>query len=283
VALRGHAIECRINAEDASRRFAPTPGRIVRYQEPSGPGVRVDSGVGEGDEISPAYDPLVAKLIVWDADRAQATKRMLRALDEYEIGGLTTLLPFHKALLASDQWARGETCRDLLEDATWLKALGRRAKEDAATAGAMKAEGSAEETTRVAHSYTVEVSGRRFEVSVIGPPARPSGGNGAGPTGSGDATTEPRKAPRRSPRPSAGSGGPDTLSSPLQGNLWKVLVKQGDTVEEGQLLCIIEAMKMENEITAHKAGLIVELPIHEGAAIAAGDPIATISSAVDAE
>ncbi len=104
IELRGHAIECRINAEDASKNFAPAPGKIGRYLEPSGPGVRVDSGVEEGGEVSPMYDPMVAKLIVWDADREQATQRMLRALGEYEIEGLKTLIPFHKALLATEEW-----------------------------------------------------------------------------------------------------------------------------------------------------------------------------------
>src|SRR5271155_4537971 len=123
IELRGHAIECRINAEDASKNFAPAPGRIGVYREPSGPGVRVDSGVEEGGEVSPMYDPMVAKLIVWDADREQATRLMLPALGEFEIEGLKTLIPLHQALLATDQWARGETCRDLLEDKQWLKTL----------------------------------------------------------------------------------------------------------------------------------------------------------------
>src|SRR3954451_6692059 len=123
VVLRGHAIECRINAEDASKNFAPAPGSIGGYREPAGPGVRVDSGVGPGSEITPMYDPMVSKLIVWDVDREQATRRMLRALAEYEIEGLKTLIPFHRALLATEQWARGETCRDLVEDAGWLKQL----------------------------------------------------------------------------------------------------------------------------------------------------------------
>src|SRR4051794_40166024 len=152
VVLRGHAIECRINAEDASKRFAPAPGRIGRYREPAGPGVRVDSGVGPGSEITPMYDPMVAKLIVWDADREQATKRMLRALAEYEIEGLKTLLPFHTALLQTEQWARGETCRDLVEDREWLKAL-------AFPAPQMGADG--DEAAAVERDYTVEVSGRR--------------------------------------------------------------------------------------------------------------------------
>jgi acetyl-CoA/propionyl-CoA carboxylase biotin carboxyl carrier protein len=125
VVLRGHAIECRINAEDASKNFAPAPGAITSYIEPSGPGVRVDSGCLAGSEISPMYDPMVAKLIVWDADREQATKRMLRALSEYEIGGLKTLMPFHKAIMATEQWANAETCRDLIEDKKWLKSPSR--------------------------------------------------------------------------------------------------------------------------------------------------------------
>src|SRR5512133_1742671 len=121
VELRGHAIECRINAEAAHKNYAPAPGRITSYREPAGPGVRVDSGVEAGSEVTPMYDPMVAKLVVWDVDREHATRRMLRALDEYEVGGLTTLIPFHKAILATDQWARGETCRELMEDKEWLK------------------------------------------------------------------------------------------------------------------------------------------------------------------
>ena len=264
IALRGHAIECRINAEDASKNFAPAPGKIGAYSEPKGPGVRVDSGVGAGGEVSPMYDPMVAKLIVWDADREQATRRMLRALAEYEIEGLKTLIPFHEALLKTEQWAKGDTCRELLEDKAWLKTL-------AFEKPAPKSEDE-DEPEKVEQSYTVEVSGQRFDVKVVGAPF--GGGaplNGSAPTG--------QAAPKRSARAkSAGAGGPDTLESPLQGNMWKVLVKQGDVVAEGQLLCIIEAMKMENEITAHKAGTISELPISEGAPIAAGAPIATIKS-----
>src|ERR671925_927827 len=116
----GHAIECRINAEDAAKNFAPTPGTITSYFEPAGPGVRVDSGVLAGSEITPHYDPMVAKLIVWDADREKATRRMARALDEFQIEGVRTLIPFHRAIMASEQWANGETCRDLIEDRVWL-------------------------------------------------------------------------------------------------------------------------------------------------------------------
>jgi acetyl-CoA/propionyl-CoA carboxylase, biotin carboxylase, biotin carboxyl carrier protein len=274
IVLRGHAIECRINAEDAAKNFAPAPGRIGAYAEPTGPGVRVDSGVGAGGVVSPMYDPMVAKLIVWDSDREQATRRMLRALGEYEIEGLKTLIPFHQALLDTEQWAKGETCRDLLEDRKWLKTLAFPAPEDTASQGA---EGDRQE--QIEQAYTVEVSGRRFDVKVLGPPFA----GAVASNGTGGAGGSPRPSRRSASGKSSSAGGPDTLPSPLQGNMWKVLVKQGDTVEEGQLLCIIEAMKMENEITAHKAGTIETLSIKEGEPIQAGAPIATIKSSPAAE
>jgi acetyl-CoA/propionyl-CoA carboxylase biotin carboxyl carrier protein len=266
VVLRGHAIECRINAEDAAAKFAPAPGRIGSYVEPSGPGVRVDSGVLAGSEIAPMYDPMVAKLIVWDADREQATRRMLRALGEFEIEGLKTLIPFHQALLQTEQWARGETCRDLLEDRGWLKAL--------AFEKAPAREDDDEET--VEQTYTVEVSGRRFDVRVIGPP--PATGapaaNGAAP-----AAPKPQRAARQNGGARSSSGSSDTLASPMQGSIWKVPVEAGQQVAEGDVVTVIEAMKMENEITAHKAGVIAELPIREGDSVAHGDTLAVIRDA----
>ncbi len=268
--LRGHAIECRINAEDASKNFAPAPGTIGGYREPAGPGVRVDSGVGPGSEITPMYDPMVAKLVVWDVDRAAATARMLRALGEYEIEGVKTLLPFHQAILATEQWANAETCRDLIEDREWLKSLAFQPAEPG------QAEG---EEPKVEQSYMVEVSGKRFDVKVIGPPAA-GAMNGAGPAlAPGAGAGAARKPPRRERAAGGGGGGGgDTLTSPLQGTVLKVAVEQGAAVEEGALIAVIEAMKMENEITAHKAGTVAELPIAVGASVASGDTLAVISS-----
>ena len=264
VELRGHAIECRVNAEDASKNFAPAPGRIETYKEPAGPGVRVDSGCETGSEISPMYDPMIAKLIVWDVDRESATRRMVRALHEYEIGGLKTLMPFHIAILQTAQWANAETCRDLIEDRQWLKTL--------AFAPPAPAE-SEDEAEQVEHAYTVEVSGKRFDVKVIGPPFAgvAAGGNGA-------ATAAGARKPRRERSGAGGGGGGDTLASPLQGTVFKVAVEAGAAVEEGALICVIEAMKMENEITAHKAGTVKELPISVGASVASGDTLAVIAS-----
>src|ERR1700760_2114607 len=227
VQLRGHAIECRINAEDASKNFSPAPGKIGRYREPAGPGVRVDSGVAENGEVSPMYEPMVAKLIVWGADREQPTRRMLRALDEYEIEGLKTLIPFHKALLQTDDWRRGSTCKELLEDKKWLKTL-------AFEKPPPPVEGAEDEPEKVEQTYSVEVSGKRFDVRVVGPPF--AGGAVAQSNGAAPGAKAPKRSARKS---SSGGGGADVLPSPLQGNMWKVLVKQGDAVEGGQLFCII--------------------------------------------
>src|SRR3954447_15135788 len=159
--MRGWSIECRINAEAAHKNYAPAPGPIGdSYREPSGPGVRVDSGVEGGSEVTPMYDPMVAKLVVWDVDREKATRRMLRALSEYDSGGLTTLIPFHEAILATEQWARGETCRDLMEDKEWLKTT--------APADPKPLEPVEDAGEIVARDYKVEVSGKLFDVKVIG-------------------------------------------------------------------------------------------------------------------
>ena len=261
VELRGHAIEARINAEAAHKKFAPAPGAITSYREPGGPGVRVDSGVVAGSEVTPMYDPMVAKLIVWDADRELATARMLRALGEYEIGGLTTLIPFHRALLATEQWARGETCRDLVESRDWLKST--------APEAAPAPSGDEDEKPGLTErDYKVEVSGKLFDVKVIGEAL-----DGGGATSGGA-----RRPPRRERKGGAGAGGgsSESLASPLQGTVLKVAVEQGAEVAEGDLICVIEAMKMENEITAHRGGKVEELGISEGASLSAGDVICVI-------
>jgi len=262
VKLNGWSIECRINAEAAHKKFAPAPGPIGdSYREPSGPGVRVDSGVEAGSEVTPMYDPMVAKLIVWDVDREKATRRMLRALGEYDSGGLTTLIPFHEAILATEQWAKGETCRDLMEDREWLKST--------APADTTPPEPSGEGGEVVSRDYKVEVSGKLFDVKVIG--EAPAGGVGAPAAGGG------KKPPKRERK---GGGGPsassEALPSPLQGTVLKVAVEQGAEVNEGDLICVIEAMKMENEITAHRSGKVTSLNVSEGGAVSSGDVLCII-------
>ena len=264
VELRGHSIECRINAEVAARNFAPAPGSITSYREPGGPGVRVDSGVRAGSEVTPVYDPMIAKLIVWDLDRERATSRMRRALREYEVGGLTTLIGFHQAILGTEQWERGETCRDLLADSAWLEALG-----EAPEAGAPPADGDEPSPAgqRDEREYSIEVDGRLIEVKVIGAQPAPSGA-GAGL----------RRPPRREGGGAGGEGANESeaLISPIQGTILKVAVKEGAEVAENELICIVEAMKMENEITAHRAGTVTTLNVSEGGTIATGETIAII-------
>jgi len=263
---RGHAIECRINAEAAHKNFAPAPGRIAAYREPAGPGVRVDSGVEAGSEVTPMYDPMVAKLIVWDVDREHATRRMLRALDEYEIEGITTLIPFHKAFLATDQWRKAETGRDLIGDRDWLKSL---APEEQAGA----APTAAEDGEMVSRDYKVEVGGKLFDVKVIGDAAAVPAAASAG--GGGPALRKPPRRERTSGGGGAAASGND-LVSPLQGNVFKVRVEEGQEVKTGDVLIVIEAMKMENEITAHKDGKVAKLAVKEGAAVNSGDLLAAI-------
>jgi acetyl-CoA/propionyl-CoA carboxylase biotin carboxyl carrier protein len=254
--FRGHAIECRINAEDPSSGFLPTPGMLTHYREPAGPGVRVDSGVVEGSEISGLYDPLVAKLCVWDPDRERARARMLRALDEFEIEGVKTLVGFHKALLRLECFIAGETCHGVVES----EELAQEAEElsHETTMIQRSADGHFRE-----HTLEVEVDDRRFEVKVLRP--------------------EPpfaELARRRRERTGGGAGqgaALDAVVSPMQGTVLAVEVAEGDEVRAGQVICIVEAMKMENEITAHREGLVTGLSVSAGEAVKTGQVICVVS------
>ena len=253
IELRGHAIECRINAEDVSRGFLPAPGLVTAYREPAGPGVRVDSGVGAGNEVSGVYDPMIAKLIVHGADREHARRRMLRALEEFLIEGPTTLIGFHRALLSHECFIRGETCHGLVES----DELAARA---AALDGGRAFGGPVSAGRTVERVRTVEVDGRRFEVRLVDPEPPWAG-----------------LARRRHARVhSAGAGGHDVIVSPMQGTVLAVPVANGDEVEAGQVICIVEAMKMENEVHAHRAGKVTELSVEPGQAIAHGQVICVL-------
>ena len=257
VELRGHAIECRINAEDVSHGFLPSPGLVTAYREPSGPGVRVDSGVAAGYEVSGAYDPMIAKLIVHGVDREHARRRMLRALEEFVIEGPTTLLGFHKALLAHDCFVGGETCHGLVESAELAAEAatldGGSAPRNGLLRGAVRS---------VARSRAVEVDGRRFDVRVLEP-------------------EQPwRELARRRAERGRGGGhaGSDAIVSPMQGTVLSVAVAEGDQVEAGSVICIVEAMKMENEVRAAHAGTVGELTVAAGAPVATGQVICVVSA-----
>jgi len=256
VVLRGHAIECRINAEDPSNGFLPSPGRITSYREPSGPGVRVDSGVGVGSEISGLYDPMIAKLIVHDTDRESARRRMLRALGEFEIGGVKSLLGFHQALLGHPCFIAGETCHGLVES----ELLAERANQFShpTTSLGSSPDGSLAERTTIA-----EVDGRRVEVKVLvpEPPYRDLA----------------RRRRERAAFDAAGSGS-GIVGSPMQGTVLEVKVAEGDTVAVGQVVCIVEAMKMENEVTSPWGGTVTEVAVSAGVPVTTGQPICVIAA-----
>jgi acetyl-CoA/propionyl-CoA/long-chain acyl-CoA carboxylase, biotin carboxylase, biotin carboxyl carrier protein len=261
VELRGHAIECRINAEDVARGFLPAPGRITAYTEPAGPGVRVDSGVRTGDEISELYDPMIAKLIVHDADREHARRRMLRALGEFEIDGVPTLLGFHRALLEHPCFTAGATCHGVVES----EELARRAQEleeesRPAAPGTTVAAADGARPGSAGTEIAVEIDGRRHVVRVAAP--------------------EPpwaELARRRRTRSTAvGGGGAEAVVSPMQGTVLKVEVADGDAIDTGQVICVVEAMKMENEISAHRAGVVRGLAVAPGQAVASGQLICVV-------
>jgi acetyl-CoA/propionyl-CoA carboxylase, biotin carboxylase, biotin carboxyl carrier protein len=252
VQLRGHAIECRINAEDVANGFLPAPGRITAYREPSGPGIRVDSGVVAGSEISGFYDPMIAKLIVHGVDREHARLRMLRALDEFELAGTPTLLGFHRALLSHPCFIAGETCHGIVESEAIAVRAGELTRE---APQARSANG------RILPRVTaVEVGGRRYDVTVLAP--------------------EPpwaELARRRRERVAHGPGaGSEAVVTPMQGTVLKVEVAEGDEIEAGKVVCVVEAMKMENEIVAHRSGTVSGLSVVAGDAVSSGQVICLV-------
>jgi acetyl-CoA/propionyl-CoA carboxylase, biotin carboxylase, biotin carboxyl carrier protein len=259
VRLNGHALECRINAEDPSNGFLPSPGRIVGYREPAGPGVRVDSGVDAGREVVGLYDPLIAKLCVHGVDREHARRRMLRALGEYRIAGVTTLLGFHRALLDQPCFADGGTCHGVVESEELAKRAEELSHETTSVAGTSDGAGTVRE-----RSVHAELDGRRYELKLLLP--------------------EPPHAElarRRSERSRAGGrhgAAKDAVVSPMQGTVLAVEVVDGDEVEPGQVLCVVEAMKMENEITAHRAGRVADLSVEAGQSVKTGQVICIVES-----
>ncbi len=251
IALKGAAIECRVNAEDPARKFMPAPGRIGNYREPAGPGVRVDSGAEPNALIPQAYDPLVAKLIAYGADREEARRRLLRALAEYRVEGIKTTIPFHRLMLADERFVSGHYHTGTVENEMDLDSLAQETAPDPKV-------GEPEVAMR---QVSVEVNGRRFEVTLrenLETSVR---------------ATKP-KPPERAASFRGGAG--EELSAPMQGTIVKVLVEQGQEVSAGEPVCVLEAMKMENSILAHATGVVQEIKVSEGQSVEAGAPLAVI-------
>ncbi|HSI26788.1 MAG TPA: biotin carboxylase N-terminal domain-containing protein [Aeromicrobium sp.] len=256
--IKGHSIEFRINAEDGGRNFLPAPGTLTKWEPPSGPGVRVDSGYVEGETIPGSFDSLVAKLIVTGSSRVQALERSRRALDEFVVDGMPTVIPFHRSVVDDPAYTADGGSFDVYT--TWIETDYNNQLEPFAGGAAEVAEPGERE------KVTVEVGGKRVEVVL------PAG------LGAGAATAAgPKKPKRKTGGGAASAASGDSLTSPMQGTVVKIAVDDGQEVAEGDLVVVIEAMKMEQPINAHKAGTISNLSATVGETITAGAVVANIN------
>jgi acetyl-CoA/propionyl-CoA carboxylase biotin carboxyl carrier protein len=248
----GHAIEFRVNAEDPGRGFLPQAGTVTGWEPPAGPGVRVDSGVTAGSPVPELFDSMLAKLVVKGADRAEALRRAARALAEFRVAGVPTVLPFHRLAVAHPDFAPADG-QPFAVHTRWIETdladlLPRLAESTVDDAGVSGAE---------PERFTVEVDGRRLEVAL------PGGHSTAG-------AAQPRRLRATAPAPAPPAADGTTLTSPLQGTVVKVAVAQGQPVAEGDLVVVLEAMKMEQPVFAHRAGVVTDLAVRVGAVVAAG-------------
>jgi acetyl-CoA/propionyl-CoA carboxylase biotin carboxyl carrier protein len=253
VAFRGHAIEVRVNAEDAANGFVPSPGAVTVYEEPGGPGVRVDSALHGPGVVPESYDPLFAKLIVRGADRRDALRRLRRAILEFRIEGVATTLPFFEAILRDELFVKGSyTTAFVAERLGKLKMEAHPVRD-----------GGGEPPTKESREVEVEVNGKLFRVKVY-----------ADETGQ-----EGTKAPvrgRRRERVRRATVAEDTVAAPMQGTILKVFVEEGQRVAVGDPVCLLEAMKMESEIRAKKDGVVSEVLVEAGRTVRSGDPLVVL-------
>ncbi|MBT2480367.1 biotin carboxylase N-terminal domain-containing protein [Streptomyces sp. ISL-94] len=259
--LRGHSIEFRINGEDPGRGFLPAPGTVTKFAPPSGPGVRLDAGVESGSVIGPAWDSLLAKLIVTGATREQALQRAARALAEFEVEGMATAIPFHRAVVGDPAFAPTDGTPFTIFT-RWIET---EFVNEIPAFVAPAAEDTEDEPGR--ETVVVEVGGKRLEVSL------PSS---LGMTLARTAAAGGAKPKRRAAKKSGPAASGDTLASPMQGTIVKVAVEEGQRVEEGELVVVLEAMKMEQPLNAHRSGTIVGLTAEVGASLTSGAAICEI-------
>jgi acetyl-CoA/propionyl-CoA carboxylase biotin carboxyl carrier protein len=264
IRARGHAIEVRVNAEDPAQNFRPAPGTLTGYREPSGFGVRVDAAATAGGTISPDYDSMIAKLIVWAPTRDQARARLRRAIDDYHIAGVPTTLPFLRALNDSPDVVAGTYGTATLETfaETWTPPLDARTAADDATVAAP--DGESGEIVRV------EVNDKLFRVRILD---RPGGRFGAG----NGAARAPRKPAAAKARGNGRVASGNDVVAPMHGVVVELTVNEGATVAEGQVVAIVEAMKMMNEIRAHRAGTVAKVHAEKGATIESNSPLITLA------
>ncbi|WP_448853912.1 acetyl/propionyl/methylcrotonyl-CoA carboxylase subunit alpha [Corynebacterium frankenforstense] len=254
---RGHAFEFRINGEDAGSSFMPTPGTVTGYHEPSGPGVRVDSGVREGSVVGGQFDSMLAKLIVYGEDRTEALERSRRALDEYTVEGMPTVLPFHRLIVSDPAFIGDEDGFSVYTK--WIEEEWDNPVEPFTD----PTETADEDGTDPNHKVVVEINGRRVEIAL--PSSLSLGG-----------FTPRRKTRKRRATGKATAASGDAVLAPMQGTVIKVNVSEGDEVAEGDVVAVLEAMKMENPVKAHKAGTVTGLTAEEGAGVTKGEQLLEI-------
>ncbi|MDI5966862.1 acetyl/propionyl/methylcrotonyl-CoA carboxylase subunit alpha [Streptantibioticus silvisoli] len=261
--LRGHSLEFRINGEDPGRGFLPAPGTVTRFDAPTGPGVRLDAGVEAGSVIGPAWDSLLAKLIVTGATRAQALQRAARALREFTVEGMATAVPFHRAVVTDPAFAPELTGSDapFTVHTRWIET-----EFDNTIPPFTGGATDDEEGEGARETVVVEVGGKRLEVTL---PASFGGGIALAAPGT-------KKTPRRKAAKKSGASSGDTLASPMQGTIVKVAVEEGQEVAEGDLIVVLEAMKMEQPITAHRTGTVKGLTADVGASVSSGATLCEI-------
>jgi acetyl-CoA/propionyl-CoA carboxylase biotin carboxyl carrier protein len=269
--LRGHSIEFRINAEDPGRNFLPAPGTITRWRTPAGPGVRVDAGYTAGMTVPQAFDSLLAKLIVTGATRVQALERSRRALAEFDVGGMPTVLPFHRAVLHDEAF----TAEPFSVHTRWIETefAGQIPPQEAEAdeeAGAAGPAGAAAARERI----VVEVAGHRLDVVLPAGLGVAAGGRGPGGAAAGAARAA-RPRPGRAKK--AGGAGDDALTSPMQGTIVKIVAEEGRRVSAGDTVVVLEAMKMEQPLTAHKDGTVTGLAVEIGQTVSAGTIICRLA------
>ena len=251
----GHAIEFRINGEDPGSNFMPAPGTVTKYVEPSGPGVRMDSGINEGEVIGGQFDSLLAKLIVWGKDRDQALARSARALDEYQVEGLATVIPFDRHIVKNPAFVGNGSSFDVYTK--WIEQEWMETNPIEPYTG----DTDADEDTTPSQKVVVEIDGRRVEVALPGDLALGGGNGGA----------KKKKSKKRRGGGKTVSG--DAVVAPMQGTIIKVNVEEGQEVQEGETVVVLEAMKMENPVKATKSGTVTGLDVEEGKGVSKGDPL----------
>ena len=276
VDIDGHAMEFRINAENAANEFAPsTGGKLATYDPPGGIGVRLDDALRQGDEIVTDYDSMIAKLIVHGGNRDECIARSLRALREYEIDGVVTVIPFHRLMLTDQRFVEGKHTTKYLDEEMDRDRI-TEAQEQ--WGGETDSEETDEEVTR--REFTVEVNGKRFEVDLEergAPPITSGGGAGAG-TGGGGGGQRPQPAGGSSDSGGAAvaAAGGEEVTAEMQGTILSVDVSEGDEVESGDVLCVLEAMKMENDVIASASGTVSQILVNEGESVNMGDTLLVI-------